>query len=171
MATVVLPRHPKANAAPGSGTTIPRRRKRQSQQRILEKTATGPRLAQCWFCRTNDLRDFDLTPARACRGLAASCNHRGLIMRRLRLVGQYPRDKPRSFDQPTSMPIPFHPLHFPRSHDRARVEAFPLAHARGYSKDEKVEEELASRWFDQMPRGSPRSSLLPNRSCYMNGPR
>ena len=77
--------------------------------------------------------DFDLTPARACRGLAASCLHRGLIMRRLRLVGQYPQGKPRAFDQPISMPILLQPLHLPRSRERERVEALPLAHARGYT--------------------------------------
>ena len=37
------------------------------------------------------------------------------------------------------------------SHERERVEALPLAHARGYSEDEEEGGELLSKWFDQMP--------------------
>ena len=46
------------------------------------------------------------------------------------------------------------------SHERARVEALPLAHARGYSKDEEEGGELSSKWFDRMPRGLPPGCLL-----------
>jgi hypothetical protein len=39
--------------------------------------------------------------------------------------------------------------------ERERVDALPLAHARGYDGDEVSEAKLASRWFDQRQRGSP----------------
>jgi len=39
------------------------------------------------------------------------------------------------------------------SHERERVEALPLAHARGYSEDEEEGGNLSSKWFDRMPRG------------------
>ena len=46
------------------------------------------------------------------------------------------------------------------SHERERVEALPLAPARGYSEAEVEGRKLSSKWFDQMPRGLPRGCLL-----------
>ena len=38
--------------------------------------------------------------------------------------------------------------------ERERVDALPLAHARGYCGDEESGGKVTSRWFDQRPRGS-----------------
>ena len=40
------------------------------------------------------------------------------------------------FDRTTSMPIPLRSIHLRRSRERERVEAHPLAHARGHSPTE-----------------------------------